>query len=266
MYQFFLPESMYSLDSEMYFQKLYWYYETGSTITGKVVRIREKQNYFDVDLGSGFLAKMPFNESTIYPVYKDKEHNFLSPELYHLIGKTVQVKITKLKKLYNIEVSRKENMEELIINIKDQKYFEYVEITGYSKLSAFIDVGGGIKGKILPNNFSPIRFNHIRDVEIPVETIISASVLNFDINTRQFELARIPEKTKSTLYQNQIVPAKIFDPLGDGTGYFALVKNSVGAIIDSPDFELHYGDNVIAKVKSITPKGLRIEFLKKFNF
>ena len=90
-----------------------------STITGKVVRSHQKQQYFDVHLGNGFLAKMPFNESTIYPVYKDKEHNFLSPELYHLIGKTVQVKITKFKKLYNIEVSRKENMEELIINIKD---------------------------------------------------------------------------------------------------------------------------------------------------
>ena len=263
MYQFFLPESMYSLDSEMYFQKLYWYYETGSTITGKVVRIREKQNYFDVDLGSGFLAKMPFNESTIYPVYKDKEHNFLSPELYHLIGKTVQVKITKFKKLYNIEVSRKENMEELIINIKDQKYFEYVEITGYSKLSAFIDVGGGIRGKISPLNFSPIKFNDIREVEIPVGTIIPASTLNFDTDTMQFELSRI---LPSTLYQNQIVTAKIFDPLGDGIGYFCLVKNSIGGILDSPDFKLHYGDNVVARVKGFSSKGARLEFLKKFNF
>jgi len=266
MYQFFLPESMYSLDSEMYFAKLLWYYETGSTLPGKVVRIHEKQNYFDVDLGNGILAKMPFNESTIYPVYKDKEHTFLSPELYHLIGKKVQVKITQCKNLYKIFVSRKENMEELIINIKDQKYFDFVEITGYSKVSAFIDVGGGIRGKISPQNFSPVRFNHIRDVEIPTGTIISASVLSFDMDTMQFELTRIPQKVKSTLYQNQIVTAKVFDSLKDGTGYFCLVKNSVGAIIDSPDFELHYGDNVIAEVKSISPKGLRIEFLKKFNF
>lgn len=265
MYQFFLPESMYTIDSEMYFDKIHWYYETGSTITGKVIRIHEKQKFFDVDLGTGFLAKMPFNESTIYPIYKYKCQN-LSPELYSLIGKMIQVKITKFKDLYTIEVSRKQNMEELIINIKDQKYFEYVEITGYSKLSAFIDVGGGIRGKISASNFSPIRFNNIRDVEIPVGTIIPASVLNFNTDTMQFELSRIPKKVESTLYQNQIVTAKVFDPLRNGTGYFCLVKNSIGGILDSPNFKLHYGDNVVASIKSITPKGLRIEFLKKFNF
>ena len=79
MYQFFLPESMYSLDSEMNFAKLQWYYESGSALTGKVTRIHERQKYFDVDLGNGILSKMPFNESTIYPIYKPD--SFLSPNI-----------------------------------------------------------------------------------------------------------------------------------------------------------------------------------------
>lgn len=264
MYQFFLPESMYKVDSEMYFQKLLWYYESNSALTGKVTRIHEKQKYLDVDLGGGIMAKMSFNESTIYPIYKP--NSFLSPNVYTLVDKNIQVKIIKLQNFSNIWVSRKESMQEVLINIKDQKAFDFVEITAYSNLSAFIDVGGGIRGKIAPINFSPVKFNHIGDIEIPVGTIIPVSVLNFDMNTIQFELSRIFPNTESSLYAGQILTAKIFEPLGDNVGYFCLVKTSICAIIDSPYEELHYGDNVVARVKRISSKGAKLEFLRKFTF
>jgi len=158
--EIFLPESLSKVDSEMDLEKLSHFYEKNSTVIGKVIRIDFENQLFIVDLGGKIAAKMPFNESTIYPIYDSNDRYSLN--IINLFEKTIQAKI-KIFEKDNIILSRKDNMLEALETLKTETDSIFAIILGFSKLSAFLDVGAGIIGRSCSRNFSNTVFNDIRD-------------------------------------------------------------------------------------------------------
>lgn len=264
--QFFLPESMYDIDSNMTLEKLSFCLENRESLTGKVIRLNPIEKYLEVDLGGGIISKMPFYESSIYPVYNNV--NALSPNVYTLINKKIRVQIISTD-YHDIQISRKANMLLALEYLKDKTYIYSCEIIGFSILDAFVDIGGGILGKICAKDYAPVKFNNIRDIGLSVGDIIPVKILNYESEKNRFNLSRratLPQACE-VLNKNDLVICNIFDPVNDAQkiGYYTLVtKYGISGIIDSKYEKLKYGDKVLAAIKQITPKGPRLELVRKF--
>ena len=72
---------MYHIDLKMTRKKLSVFYENKSPITGRVIRLDFKNQLLEVNIGGDIIAKMPFEESTIYPTFK--EDGSLSPNIFY---------------------------------------------------------------------------------------------------------------------------------------------------------------------------------------
>lgn len=259
----FLPESTYKVDSTMTYANLIFLHETKTTIAGKVMRINLQNKTFEVDLGGNISGYMSYSDSTLYPIYK--ENGSLSINVYSLVGKTILVKIVSVEG-NNIKLSRKLNMLEAFESLKSETEFSYGTIVGYSHLCAFVDIGGGILGKIYGKHFAPTIFKDITDIGIPVYTNIPVTVLDCDTDNYRFSLSRMAAlpPIEETVKENTCVSCKVFNPLGDGLGYYALIDNNICGIIDSPNVKLKYGDEVLAYVKSLSSKGPRLSLVEIF--
>lgn len=257
----FLPESTYKVDSTMTYAKISNLHETRSTIVGKVKRINLESKTFEVDLGGNISGYMSYSDSTIYPLYKD--NGYLSTNVYTLIGRTILAKILSVKDTH-IKLSRKLNMIEAFESLKSETEISCATIVGYSRLCAFIDIGGGILGKIYGKYFAPTMFENITDVDIPVYTNISVKVLECDTDNYRFSLSRVDTlpPVAETIRKNSCIFCKVFNELGDGTGYYVLINHDICGILDSPDFNLKYGDEVFAYVKSLSSKGPRLSLVE----
>jgi len=260
--QFFLPESLCEIDAQMDLEKISTIYENHSTIIGKIIRIDFYNQLFIVDLGGNIMATMPFKDSTIYPIYDSK--NTFSLNIITLFRKIIQAKISSIDN-NNIILSRKENMLEAIEVFKKETEPIFAIITGFSKLSAFIDIGAGIIGRCYTKNFSNIFFNDIRDIGINIGDMISAKIIDFLEDENKFELSRtdtLPNPS-DILNRGDVVNCTIFSPLDDGIGYYALIDTIFCGIVDSPVAKLQYGDKVEALVKNFSQKGPRLNFIRK---
>lgn len=266
--RFFLPEQMYHINKQIHRRELADAFVTDKAVTGQVTRLNLKNQLFEVNLGNQFNAIMPFEESTIYNIYKDIRQKDLSPAIYTLVGRTIRAKITSLKN--GIYLSRKDNMIEALAYLKGYSQFDQAMITAFSNCSAFIDVGAGITGKISTFNFSPTRFDNIKDIGLKVNDIIPVQVLDFNPEENHFELSRVSlippfEETLDPLDQ---VVCKVFHALPDKTGYYVLINQSICGILDSPidsSIELNYGDWVVGLVAKVNPskKGPQLRFVMK---
>lgn len=263
----FLPESFYSIDNEMDIKKLTSIFNNSSPITGKVIRIDTQNESLEIALGNGFYGSMKFIDATIYPIYKDDET--LSPSVYTLVGNTIQAKILAIEE-DNIILSRKENMLEAIEYLKSEKEIESASITGFSKLSAFIDMGAGIIGRSYGKNFSVVKYNDITDTDFKIGDTISVKTLEFLEESNKFELSRVDTlpSTFDYLHRGDLVIGKVFDHVSDleNPGYYVSIEdNKFCGIVDILDdsTELNYGDSIWATVHRVTNKGAKLRLVGK---
>lgn len=260
----FLPESMYDIDAQMSREKLEDAAINGTSVTGKIIRLDSRNKNFKVYLGGQLTGIMSFEEATIYALYKDEYNKEISPAIYSLVGRTVRAKIVNVGK--NILLSRKANMLEALPYVKDCSEFSNAAITAFSRLSAFIDVGNGITGRIHVSNFSPVFCDNIKDIGLNLNDIIPVKVIRFDSVLNQFDLSRIDRLPPfwETLNVNDQVVCKVFHSLYDHSGYKVLINNDIAGILDSP-IELHYGDEVVALVRKINilRKGPQLDLVRK---
>lgn len=265
-HQQFLPESMYPIDSTMDYPKLQEIFESNKSVTGLITRLNSKDQLFEVFLGNGLTAFMHFDKSTIYPIYKSE--NDLSPNIYELVGKKIRAKIIVLD--YDlILLSRKENMLEALDFLKGETFIQKAQITAFSTFSAFFDIGAGIIGRSNARTFANIRFHNVRDVGFKEGDILSVNILNYVEEMQKFDLSRVATlPSHMELYNSgDSVVCKIYEPMKDseGIGYFALVDKSFCAVVDSPEFPLNYGDEIVAYVKKVKPEGLKLYAEEKLS-
>lgn len=257
-----LPEAMCSINTSMTFKDLKDAFKSNRTVTALVTRLDPENRCLDVTLGNGVDGIIPFEESSIYPIYK--EDGSLSPNIYKLVGNTIQAKILHFSK-HSIILSRKNNMLEALKFLKDGSYVEHATIVGFSKMSAFIDIGAGIIGRSYGKDFSNVFYSNIRDLDVPIGCTISVRILSRIDN--HFELSRVETLplANDVFKKNDIVSCKVFGAVNDeaGIGYFVGIHNNLYCgIVDSP-FILKYGDKIVAVIKNITPKGIKLDLLHR---
>lgn len=263
----FLPESLYNIDSTMTYEKLYDFYESRTTLTGKVRRLNSQERLMEVELGNGFLSFMSFEEATIYPI--SRPDGTFSPNLYHLVGKTIRAKIIGFDHSNKTPfLSRKENMLEALPFLKGQtNEFINASISSFSKHSAFFDMGAGIMGRASTMDFSAARFRDIRDLGFKIGDIIPIQIISFLEEENKFNVSRVATLPSvfDVLSEGDVVTAQVFDKVNDDEqiGYYILVDQTFTGIVDSPDIELKYGDMITVFIKKIKTDGkLKVTLVK----
>lgn len=256
--QDFLPESMYTIDSSMTYEKLCCFYKEGTTITGNVRRINSSLKVIEVELGNGHLGFMSFEEATIYPLYKPNGE--ISPNLYSLVGKTIRAKIIDFDSSNQSPLlSRKCHILDALTFLKNETDFINATITGFSKHSAFFDIGAGIMGRSNTKAFSVTRFRDIRDIGFNVGDIVPVQIISFIEEETKFDVSRIAALPSvfDILSVGDVVTAKVFEQLNDEqkNGYHIQVDKKFDGIVDSPDIALKYGDTITVFIKKIKDDG-----------
>lgn len=265
MKQKFLPESMYRVDWNMTNEKLFSFYQNNSSITGIVKRINFEKKVLEINLGGNVTGTLPFTLSTIYPIYQ--QNGNLSPNVYSLNGKRIQSKIRCITS-NAIILSRKDNMLEALESLKKETFIDVASIVGYSRLSAFFDIGAGIIGRSYGKSFCHNKFQNATDVGLEIGSILPVKILSYIESDKHFDLSRVEAlpPAQNILYKNDEILCKVFGPVGDkeNIGYFVgIFNNCFCGIVDSPSVILHYGDEILARVKRITPKGVKLIFLAR---
>ena len=258
----FLPEALYHIDENMNWRKIALSYINDTAITCKVTKLDYYNDILEVDLGNNFKGTISLEEARIYPCYKN---DLVSSSIYTLVGHTIRAKIVSIKP--TIELSRKQNMLQALPYISQCSHFDKTTITGFSKFSAFVDVGAGITGKISRANFAPVIFDDITDIGFKLYDTFPTDVLEFDPVNNRFELSRtscLPHFT-TVLSKNTVVTCKIFGSVSDLSGSYVCIDKNFAGIVDSVDgIEFRYGDEivaVIAKDPDVSKKGVQLNFI-----
>lgn len=257
----FLPEAQYHLEENMDLQQIACSYIDDTAITCRVTRLNYCEQVLEVDLGNQFSGIIPFEEASIYPVYKDC---CLSQSIKSLVGCTIRAYITSIKP--QIVLSRKQHMLQALELMSTQTHFESSTIIGFSSLSAFVDIGAGINGKISKSNFAPVKFHDAKDIGFKLYDTFPTDVLEFDQENKWFDLSRLsclPHFT-NMLQKGDIVTCTVFCSLPDASGYYVCIDKSIGGIVDSP-IDLYYGDEIVAaigKEPAQNKKGVQLKFLR----
>lgn len=249
--QSYLPESMYSVDSTMTYEKIYKSGEQNEPLTGKIFRLTAKA--LEIDFGGGIIYNIPFNEFTIYPIYK--ENGELTAHIYTMVGRKIRVKVT-INDDGSFNLSRKAHMLEALETLKSESYIEHAQIISFSKLSAFVDIGAGIMGRVSTADFAPVRYHNIKDIGIKEGTIIPLKIKEYLPEINSFGLSRVQtfEDPENTLEPSSVVICQIFERvISDPTniGYHALIEGKYSGIVNSELVPLQYGDKVAATVRKI---------------
>lgn len=261
----FLPESMYEIDSTMDFKKIQFINNFKLSLTGIVIRENSRDEYLEVLIGENLTAILPFSQATIYPTHK--EDGSISPNIYELVGNKIRAKIISLNN-DKIILSRKENMIEALENLKKQTEFELAVITGFSKQSAFFDVGAGIQGRSHTKDFSLIKFHDIKDIGIKKNERVPVKVIEFLDDEMRFNLSRVSALPShyDHFWEGDRVVATVFNPAPNSNGgHFVLIDNTWGGIVNPSATQIEYGDKIVACVHALSENGLKLNLVEKID-
>jgi len=265
--KFLFPESTYRVDEKMTRKKLLEAYEKKLSITGFVKSFdNDSSGCFTVNIGGEFIGIMPKADSTIYPIYK--EDGTFTGEFSNLVGRTIRAKVLYVNDENSdpyVFLSREKNMKEALESIKRSSEISKATIVGFSEKTAFVDIGQGILGRILAKDFSYCYYQNIKDVGLEKGDSFPVKILNFDRETSKFDLSRLAclPTAKEVLTPGDLCIAKVFSAVYNNPNtnyaYYVCMKNYLCGILDSK-IPLRYGEEVLVKVKKISPKGAHLKF------
>lgn len=266
----YLPESFYHVDSKMTFGRLKYAENKESPVTGFVTQYIDCSKSLRVYLGGGIYGEMPIDEATIYDLYKSNRIN-LSPNITYLIGETVRVRVMYTCQAAGIvRLSRKQHMLSALEVLSCATKFNNAVVSSISHPVAYIDVGAGLLGRILPKEMSGCTFSDLEDdVNLRVGDTLKVSVLEYNSFLKKFELSRVKAlpPLENVVAPGDIVVCRIFDKVPNqendsrGIGFFVTINDYLPGILDSPT-ELDYGSTVVATVKKTTELGAKLNFMR----
>lgn len=261
----FTPEALgkfFNLDRKQLFEA----FKSNKTITGFVTEINESEQVLMVNLGHKHIARLPFEEASIYP-YTYNNRFSLPTQIYTLVNRNIQVKLTEFDP-YNgrIFVSRKQNMEIAL------KYFsslrKYTLVKGYvthtTGVHAFIDIGAGIIGTVFIREASVFKISNITDVfQKNTETSIRILSKNengyFSLSTKDYRKAEL----KKFIGQEMVATIDSPIPNSDICGYFVHVSPTLKGIVNvSKGIHLDPGTLVRVRVYNYSKRGLKFSLVE----
>lgn len=242
--------------------ELYKAFSSNKTITGFVTSIDQQNEVLNVHIGSYHMASLPFSEATIYDFTYNDRHD-LPVEIYTLLNKPVQVKITKFEPENGIMfVSRKKNMLEVYEYVDSLPKYSSVQgtVTRVTNTMAFIDIGAGVTGTVYISEASVFRTSRISDI-LPVRTQSEFKVLG-KCENKYFMLSN-KELGREDLrkYVGQEFLATVDAPVRNNTtrGYFVHITPQLKGIMDVPkDIYLEQGAQVWVLVHNYSRRGLKL--------
>lgn len=263
-----MPESFYSLDSEMSLKKLDRSRESKELLVGKVLWWDSNSESFNVDLGNGFLGVLPLALASIYP--PKSEDGLLTAPLRSIIGKNILVTIYRIIDFTDgthcIVLSRKDNMQYAFDHFSNC-IGQTVEccITSLSSIGAFVDIGYGVTGLIDHSVLSVSRsISCLEYIGLTRGTKLIAKIISIEDNHHiQLNFKDQFENLAFKLKPGDLIEATI---LRDVCGYFAYVNPNTPTSIDLPlhSQQCKIGSKVIARVinsRPTYPELLRLTFV-----
>lgn len=270
--EIYLPESLYNLSTSMSIDRLKEAEREHFSVTGVVTQYVSQYKCLKVYLGSDIYGEMPIEDATIYNLYKT--NGYLSPNITYLVGQKVRVKVTYVDETSEtIRLSRKLNMLEALGTLLTEKFINNAVITSLSYTIAYLDIGAGILGRILPHEMSGCYFTDLNnDLDISVGSSVRVKILNYDPEIKRFELSKVQAlpTLNEVVAPGDIVICKVLNPIKDQDldfcifGYFSTINGYLPSILDSP-IELERGTKVVCTVKKISESGAHLSFNRIIN-
>lgn len=257
-----MPEALYHLDNAMSLEKLITAQKEGKFIVGRVSSWDSVNQSLRVNLGNDIFGSIPLPEISVYPTVRLNQ--FITPEVYHLIGNNICAYVEKVTPT-SIVLSRRKNMINAfntISELKGQTIDCYIK--SLQKASVFVDVGHGITGRIYISDLCCSRLHHTSDIGIKAKTVIKTKISDIDSTNFFISLSYkdLFQDLSSTLNIGDFIEAVVLDSINND-GYFSFVNPSTPAIVNPPSsLSIPYGTRIVARVKSFNAKGnLKLAFI-----
>ena len=237
-------------------------HDRGETITGIVESISAETKEIMVKLGKDIMAKIPFDEATIYPLrYSKNAQSSIPSNIYFLLHHKIRAKVTSITQ-DDIILSRKKNMEEALHEVKKLPVAK-MHITDIIPKTAFGDIGEGITGKLFINDVCMCHIRSVRDY-FKRGQIIDVAVMNCDSDNQfavSYKQTFDPYKKEDYKVGEQLI-CKVGDyiQVAATSKYYANVTPQVrGILFIDQRVHLNYGSEVNCVVTGATDKGLYLE-------
>lgn len=253
-----MPESCYSLDTEMSFDKINRAKDTDDFLAVKVISWDYKSQCLKVDLGNDITGIIPLSEFTIYPT---KRHGMLSPSVYAFISKIVCACVIDITH-DNIILSRKKNMLKALDSLRSNPNETiFCKITNIENYGVFTDIGHGLSGLMHITEIATSRINKPEDLGLAVGQLIDSKIISINDTNYHISLSQKDIFNDITNIYNvgDVIYGTILDPVDEiESGYFTYIHPVVGGIMDSPSEEkIPYGTRVSVLIKGFHKKDPR---------
>lgn len=260
-----MPESFYSLDTEMSFDKIKRAKDSDDFLVVKVISWDSKKECLQVNLGNDITGIIPLSEFTIYPT---KRSGQLAPSVYTFISKTVCACVIDSSS-DNIVLSRRRNMLKAFNYLSSTQdeiiSCEISHIVGYG---FFADVGHGLAGLMHISEIAVSRTKEPGEFGFKVGQLIDSKIIS--INNANYHISLSHKDAFNNiadLYSiGDIIPGTILSPVDENkSGYFIHIHPAFGGIMDPPsEEEIPYGTKVVVRIKAFRkdePRKIKFAFV-----
>lgn len=235
----YLPEKMLQL-VELDEEQIMAAYKNNSNIVVFVHGWNEKKRKLEVKVGE-YTGIIPESHISIYPIKNEKS---LHGKIKLLIGRNVACKILRVdEKRKRLILSRTESMKEAFEYFKQNPDIENAYVVNIIDETAFVDIGFGIKGKMLKHHFTYCKYRTLEDAgckeneTFPMKiTGMSSTGEVFKLSHRQAVCLRDFNQV-SELKKEDIIRCRIGEQLPDRSGHFFEYLPNISGIVDTIKYD-----------------------------
>ena len=257
-----LPEELaLTFDESISLEQLESCYRTHTSVCGIVEDVDLENREFIISLSNSIEAFLPFKETTIQNFIDlflelDSGEIIISNYSESLIGRKISVHITDFTQ-ERIEVSRIHSLalayETIMDSVQDAGALFQCYVLSTSRRSAFVDIGGGIFGRIPIKELSCLRYT---DINYWVQPGDSFTAKLETVENNMFTLSRktysLSEITADSFERGDMITVAVGQPVPQGDGYFVEITPGIAGIMDSKRILLE-GEIALGIISKIIP-------------
>ena len=107
-----------------------------------------------------------------------------------------------------------------------------------------------------------VKYNGVNDCNIVMRDNKLHAIINSDLSQENIKniIDGVNKKLPNYSYK-EIVEFKVFYPINCDYGFVGLVDGKYRGLLNSNGYPLKYGDEVIASIRSISEKGIKLNFI-----
>ena len=231
-----------------------------TAVVGIATRFDPRRRELHVDLG-GYLGIIPESEITIED-FTYKGENDIPCQIFSTIGTKVRAIVTDIDGNI-LRLSRKRSMMQAWEKIEEDSILTAC-VTKCIECGIFLDIGNGIVSYSHRKDCTPIAISNTNrwyevGKRVKIKILDKGENAKSKIICSQKMVYPGMDRVNEVVSVNDIINVRIGKETVPG-GYFCAVNPQISGIIDTTR-KLYEGQRVIARVKSITPKGVRLEHL-----